>query len=233
MSKTVELLELPIFDRAVIGGVKTVIMIELHRFSFEVGCGRRFVDAADIPALRLGRKDSFEFRVVIKRHGFYSTIPIMKEKVFERLAKAGLPYRVIEHAAVHHVGEEPPELARLPSTKCLLLTDPKTGSVYLVAMRGEERLDLKKLSALLGTGRLKFVQFDDVERVISVPPGSVSVFAVCGGTKNIEIVFDTALLGQIEIGFHPNVNTATVLMRPQDVIEFLRLQGCMPRVAEL
>ena len=158
---------------------------------------------------------------------------MMKEKVFECLAKAGLPYRVIKHAPVHHVGDEPPELVGLPSTKCLLLTDPKTDRAYLVAMRGDERLDLKKLAAVLRTGRLKFVQFDDVERVIGVLPGSVSVFAVCGGKKTVEIVFDAALLDQAEIGFHPNVNTATVIMQPSDVIEFLKLQGYTPRILEL
>ena len=157
----------------------------------------------------------------------------MKEKVIERLNESGMPYRVIDHAAVYHAGKEPSELVGLPSTKCLLLTDPKTSSIYLVAMRGEERLDLKKLAAVLRAGRLKFVPFDDVKGVVEVLPGSVSIFAVDRNRKNIEIVFDAALLTQKEIGFHPNVNTATVLMRPKDVIRFIKLQWHTPRIVEL
>ncbi len=158
----------------------------------------------------------------------------MKEQVIARLEALGLPYRLIEHAAVHHVGEEPPELQGLPVTKCLLLTDPKSGAVYMVAMRGAERLDVKYLATTLITGRLKFVAFDAVEQIIGVAPGSVSIFAVCTGEqRRIQIVFDSELMKMPEVGFHPNVNTATVLMRPDDAITFLSSCGYAPRVVEL
>lgn len=158
----------------------------------------------------------------------------MKNEVLERLAAAGAAYRLIEHAAVHHVGDDAPELAGLPVTKCLLLTDPKSGVVYMVAMRGEERLDLKRLASTLGAGRLKFVPFDNVEEIIGVAPGAVSVFAVCvGEQKRIQIVFDSMLMQLPEIGFHPNDNTATVVMRPHDVVEFLAGCGYAPLTVEL
>ncbi len=158
----------------------------------------------------------------------------MKNEVLGRLDAAGVTYRLITHAAVHHVGDEAPELAGLPITKCLLLTDPKSGAVYMVAMRGEERLDLKKLGQSLGAGRLKFVPFDDVEQIIGVAPGAVSVFAVCNGEKKrIQMVFDSELMKLPEIGFHPNENTATVVMTPQSVIDFLMGCGYTPLVVEL
>lgn len=158
----------------------------------------------------------------------------MKNEVLGRLDSAGATYRLIEHAAVHHVGDEAPELVGLAVTKCLLLTDPKSGVVYMVAMRGSERLDIKKLGQSLGTGRLKFVPFDDVESIVGVAPGAVSVFAVCTGEpKRIQIVFDSELMQLAEIGFHPNENTATVVMRPQAIVDFLAGCGYAPQIVEL
>lgn len=161
---------------------------------------------------------------------------MMKDKVFERLAKTGLPYRVIEHVAVHHVGEEPPELEGLPTTKNLLLKDRSDGQVYMVVMEGEKRLDLGAFAAVLATtkNRLQFVKYEDVQAAVGVPPGHVSIFNLLNEeAKAVQIVFDKSLLQYPEIGFHPNVNTATVLMKPQDAIQFLEFHGHIPRIIEL
>lgn len=161
---------------------------------------------------------------------------MMKEKVFRRLDETGLGYRVIDHAAVFHVGDEPPELVGIPMTKNLLLKDRSTGQVYMVVMEGEKRLDISSLAVQLEStkNRLQFVKYDDVEVAVGVPPGHVSIFNLLNDeAKDVQIVFDTALLQNPEIGFHPNVNTATVMMKPRDVIDFLKLHGHEPHVIDL
>ena len=160
----------------------------------------------------------------------------MKDQVIEQLNLSGLPYRVIDHAAVFHVGEEPAELVGIPMTKNLLLKDRSTGQVYMIVMEGEKRLDISALAMELGStkNRLQFVKYDDVEATVGVPPGHVSIFNLLNEeAKDVQIAFDKALLQQPEIGFHPNVNTATVMMKPQDVIGFLRLHGHEPHVIDL
>lgn len=160
----------------------------------------------------------------------------MKKQVIDILVQSGLPYRLIEHVAVHRVGDEPPELDGLPTTKNLLLKDRSSGQVYMVVMEGEKRLDIATLAAELGStkNRLQFVKYEEVEATVGVSPGHVSIFNVLNSVaKNVEIVFDSALLKYSEIGFHPNVNTATVLMRPSDVTEFLRAYGHEPRIINL
>lgn len=160
----------------------------------------------------------------------------MKEQVLRYLDDAGLAYRVIEHAAVHRVGEEPPELDGIPTTKNLLLRDRSTKQVYMMVMVGENRLDLGALASMLGTtkNKLQFVKYDEVESVVGVPPGHVSVFNVLNELQeDVQIVFDAALLDMSEIGFHPNVNTATIVMKPADVLAFLRLHGHEPQIVRL
>ena len=160
----------------------------------------------------------------------------MKEKVLKQLDLSGLPYHVIDHAAVFHVGDEPPELVGIPMTKNLLLKDRSTSQVYMVVMEGEKRLDISALAAHLEStkNRLQFVKYDDVEVTVGVPPGHVSIFNVLNDeAKAVQIVFDKALLQSPEIGFHPNVNTATVMMKPQDVIDFLKQHGHEPHITDL
>lgn len=160
----------------------------------------------------------------------------MKEQVLLQLEASGLPYRVIDHPAVFHVGDEPPELAHFPMTKNLLLKDRTTGQVYMVVMEGEKRLDIGTLAAQLGStkNRLQFVKYDDVESTVGVPPGHVSIFNVLNEeSKGLKIVFDDALLSREEIGFHPNVNTATIAMRPHDVLDFLGAQAHAPTIVKL
>jgi len=160
----------------------------------------------------------------------------MKEKVLDQLETSGLPYRVIEHAAVFHVGDEPPQLVGFPMTKNLLLKDRSTGQVYMVVMEGEKRLDISALAAQLGStkNRLQFVKFDEVEATVGVPPGHVSIFNLLNReAEAVKIVFDEALLQKSEIGFHPNVNTATVAMKPADVITFLTAHDHDPQIIKL
>lgn len=160
----------------------------------------------------------------------------MKEQVLSHLDASRLPYRVIDHPAVFHVGDEPPELAQFPMTKNLLLKDRTTGQVYMVVMEGEKRLDISALAAQLGStkNRLQFVKYDDVEATVGVPPGHVSIFNMLNDeAKCVQIVFDEALLQKAEIGFHPNVNTATIAMKPADVITFLAAHGHDPQIVKL
>ena len=160
----------------------------------------------------------------------------MKEKVLQELDDSGLSYRVINHVAVFHVGDEPPELVGFQMTKNLLLKDRTTEQVYMVVMEGEKRLDIGTLATQLGTtkNRLQFVKFADVERTVGVPPGHVSIFNLLNEeATNVQIVFDSTLLDKPEIGFHPNVNTATIAMKPDDVIVFLKLHDHNPQIVSI
>lgn len=160
----------------------------------------------------------------------------MKDQVFAFLTEANIPYRVIEHVAVYRVGNEPPELAELPMTKNLLLKDRATSQVYMVVMEGEKRLDLLVLASLLGTtkNRLQFVKYEDVEATVGVPPGHVSIFNLLNEqARGVEVVLDKALLQRSEIGFHPNVNTATVVIKPDMVVDLLGKLGATYQLVEL
>ena len=81
------------------------------------------------------------------------------DKIKSWMLENGVGYRVISHGAVHRVGDEGQELGGPAVTKCLLLTDSKAGRVFMVAMRGEERLDLKKTGGVSWGGKIAICTF--------------------------------------------------------------------------
>jgi len=98
----------------------------------------------------------------------------------------------------------------------------------MVILIGEKKLDVRLLADALGMSksRLTFVKYDDVEATVGVKPGHVSVLNLLNDeAKDVQVVFDTALLKYEEIGFHPNVNTASVFIKPEDVLRVIGTTG--------
>lgn len=141
-----------------------------------------------------------------------------RDQVINFLDQTRIPYRLLEHRAVFTVAESNDILNEKVPTKCLLLEDVKNHDTYLVAMRGNIRLDLKDLARTLRTNRLQFVKPDMVEQVVGVKPGSVSIFGLLNtGPGEITVIIDKSLLDEPEVGFHPNDNTATVFIKPENI----------------
>lgn len=150
------------------------------------------------------------------------------QKAYEFLTEQGIPYRVVEHVATFHVHEHPAELEGLQIVKNLLLKDVKTKQVYMVILLGEKRLDVRKLAKFLGVSksRLTFIRHEDVENVVGVKPGHVSILNVLNDeAKSLHVIYDKALESLDEVGFHPNENTATVLFSPKYIETILRASG--------
>ena len=75
----------------------------------------------------------------------------------------------------------------------------------------------------MGAKKLQFVNPERVEDIVGVLPGSVSIFGLLHpGAKNVQVIFDESLLTEPELGFHPNDNTATVFLNPEDVLKIIR-----------
>lgn len=150
----------------------------------------------------------------------------MREPVFTLLDELKISYRLQEHEAVFTVAESSVKLPEKAPVKTLLLTDEKKERVWMVAMRGLNRLDMKQLARELSVKKLQFVKPELVEGLVGVRPGSVSVFGLLHpGSKNLHVLFDESLLQEPELGFHPNDNTATVFLTPADVQKVIAATG--------
>lgn len=150
---------------------------------------------------------------------------VAKEKrqpIFDLLAELQIDYRLQEHRAVYTVAESSDVLPDKVPVKTLLVTDDKKSHVWMVAMRGDVRLDMKELAKVLGAKKLQFVRAERVEEIVGVPPGSVSIFGLLHpGSHDVQVILDEALMNEKEIGFHPQDNTATVFIQPSDLAQIV------------
>ncbi len=157
-----------------------------------------------------------------------------RQKVFELLDGLGIQYRLQEHEAVFTVAESSTVLSEKVPVKSLLVREEKGDRVWMVIMRGDERLDMKRLASDLGVKKLTFVRPEQVESYIGVKPGSVSLFGLLNDAENkIEVIIDERLMSEHELGFHPNDNTATIFISPKDIDRIIAKTGHIYRRIKL
>lgn len=137
----------------------------------------------------------------------------MKNQIIEMLQGLGIEYRWLDHPPVFTVAEAAEHIKEKLPIKNLLLQEKGEGRKILVIMSGDDRLDTKQLAANLGVKKLQFANVEVLKESLGVTPGSVSVFSLINDTSGaVEVVVDTRLMTEDEIGFHPNDNTSTVFV---------------------
>ena len=160
----------------------------------------------------------------------------IERKVLEALASLGIAWVRHEHPPVATVEEAEKHWAGLEGAHCknLFLRNYKGNRHYLVIAPVTRGVDLRRLNALLGEDRLSFASPERLRRWLGVEPGSVSPFGLVNDeTRHVRVVCDEALRSSPALGFHPNVNTATLEIAFADFERFLAARGNDVRWLEL
>jgi hypothetical protein len=105
--------------------------------------------------------------------------PDAPQSLFDFLDRHAIAHRTISHPAVFRVEEGLEIKAAMPGghTKNLFLKDAQ-GRLWLVSALGETRIDLKRLPAAIGAGRLSFGSEALMAETLGVAPGSVTPFGL-------------------------------------------------------
>lgn len=94
--------------------------------------------------------------------------------------------------------------------------------MYLVVVQAEKRVDLKGLAKKLEESKLSFGSPERMMHYLGLTPGSVSPFGLINDEEHlVHAIIDTDLLAQERVGFHPNVNTATLVLSSEDFKKYL------------
>src|SRR5580704_11689138 len=123
----------------------------------------------------------------------------------------GIEHVTLDHAAVFRVGEGEEIKAALSGahTKNLFLKDSR-GQLWLISARQDTKIDLKRLPAVVGSGKLSFGSPTLLEEALGVTPGSVTAFALVNDkARAVRFVLDARLDEAQQVNFHPLVNSAT------------------------
>ena len=154
----------------------------------------------------------------------------MKEEVLNKLNSLGIEFKEIAHDAVYTIeemdalGEDYFEGAKI--CKNLFLRDQKGKRHFLVVLPEEKRAPLDIIAEKIGSTRLSFASNERLMKYLKLEPGSVTPLAVINDELNeVEVFIDEELKNENMLGVHPCVNTATVLIKPEDVEKFINSCG--------
>mgnify|MGYP000636772870 CR=1 FL=1 len=144
--------------------------------------------------------------------------------VYAALDALGIRYDRHEHPAVFNADDASRYWDPIGGTQCknLFLRNKKGDRHYLVVLEISKRADLKDLVKVVGDDRLSFGSPERLMAELGLTPGSVSPFGLLNDPDgSVRVLIDQDLRGADRLIFHPNINTASVVVSWADLEKFL------------
>ena len=119
--------------------------------------------------------------------------------------------------------------------KNLFLCNRQQTVFYLLLMPGDKPFKTKYLSEQINSSRLSFGTPEFMEKLLDITPGSVSVLGLMNDNDHaVNLIIDKDLLADEYIGCHPCINTSTLKLRLDDILnKLLPALGYKPVFVEL
>ena len=110
--------------------------------------------------------------------------------------------------------------------KNLFLRNQKGSRHFLVVLAFTRRGDLAALGEHFGEKKLGFASPERLLAHLGLTPGSVSPFGLINDPEHkVEVAIDVAIREAARVAFHPNVNTATLVLSGADFQRYLAAIG--------
>ena len=148
---------------------------------------------------------------------------ILKEELIKILDEHGFEYFIKEHSALFTVEDSKLLRGQIDGahSKNLFLKDAK-GNFFLISIEESSSIDLKKTMHHIQSKKLSFAKPEYLNDILGIEPGSVSPFALLNDDKKqVKFYLDQSFLESERVNFHPLINTATVNISPQNLIELI------------
>lgn len=147
-------------------------------------------------------------------------------------------YTLLELLAIKFEYHEHPPLATIEDAKAhwkdynsgrcknIFFRNHKGDRHYLVILEHLRKLDIHDLEKRLRQGKLSFASDRRLKEYLGVEPGSVSPFGLINDTgRHVHLFIDEKLQESERLAFHPNINTATIIISLTDFLRFLDHTG--------
>lgn len=148
--------------------------------------------------------------------------------IYKILEKLGIKYEKHEHPAVFTIEDSEKYKIGLNvnCSKSLFLRNKKGDKHYLVVLEASKRIKIKELELSLNEKDLSFASPDRLMKYLHLTPGSVSPFGLINDVdKAVCVIVDNDLMKLKKQGYHPNINTATLVISTDDFKKFLDWTG--------
>ena len=156
------------------------------------------------------------------------------QQLLEELTRRGLDFTLYEHQAVDNAEAAEAVRGMMAGAICKsLFLRGKDGSLWLLTVPLDSRVDLKSVADRLGCGRLSFGDAESMLQRLGVRPGSVTPLAVLNDTEcAVGFAMDAGLPALPRINVHPLINTMSLDIAPGDVIALAAECGHAPRLLD-
>ena len=151
-----------------------------------------------------------------------------EQLVESRLRELGIAFERYEHPPVPTVEEAVQYWRGIDAMhlKNLFVRNQKGNRHYLVVLEHLKRADMRAIADQIGDGKLSFASPERLMTHLGLTPGSVSPFGLINNADHqVRVFLDRDLKTAERVSFHPNINTATLVVSRADLLRFLETTG--------
>ena len=164
-------------------------------------------------------------KLYLSLKGGFVLIDTKEQKVYDLLNELKIKFTIYKHKPIYSIDEIKELNLNIPGIqlKNLFLRNKKGNEHYLVIVEENKKVNLKELAQKLSTSSLSFASEKRLLKYLGVSSGSVTPFGLINDfQKNVKVFLDNEILSYNQVSFHPNVNTATVLISYLDFERYLK-----------
>lgn len=151
------------------------------------------------------------------------------ENLYVVLDELGIAYQKYEHPPVPTIEEAIKYWREIENTtfcKNLFFRNHKGNRHYLVVLEHSKNLAVRDLEQRLRQGKISFASPRRLTKYLGLQGGSVSPFGLVNDMEShVHVFFDANLQKAERLAFHPNINTATLIVPYPDFMRFMNWTG--------
>ena len=147
-----------------------------------------------------------------------------QKELYELFKKLNIPFEYHEHPPLATIEDAKIHWKDFNSGRCknIFFRNHKGDRHYLVILEHLRQLNIKELEIKLRQGKLTFASNKRLKKYLNIEPGSVSPFGLINDRDNhVHLFIDNKLNEFDRLAFHPNINTASLVVSKTDFLKFL------------
>lgn len=151
-----------------------------------------------------------------------------QEELYELLSQLKISFDYREHPPVATIEEARKYWKNIDAGRCknIFLRNHKGNKHYLLVLEHLQTVVMKDLESRLKQGKLSFASEQRLHKYLGLTPGSVSPFGIINDSDHhVHLFIDETLLEFEKLSFHPNINTASIVISRDDLIRFIEYHG--------
>ncbi|MBM3403455.1 MAG: prolyl-tRNA synthetase associated domain-containing protein [Bacteroidetes bacterium] len=145
-------------------------------------------------------------------------------RLYRVLEELNITFDYYEHPPAPTIEEAKKYWKDIQAAHCknLFFRNHKGNRHYLVIFEHTHDLSIHDLEQRLKQGKLTFASPDRMRKYLGLTPGSVSPFCLIHDNNHeVQVFIDENLRKSATISFHPNINTASLVITFSDFLRFL------------